>query len=286
MTVEITSAMVKGLRERTGLGLMDCKRALKESDGDAEKAIIALRTAGLAKASAKSSREASEGIVSVAVGADGRHVMYEVNCETDFVARSDDFTNFMQHYGDSLLACTGDSADSIAGTAFVTGGSIEEARCALVAKVGENVNLRRFERMSPEDGSRIEHYVHHGRIGVMVEVKGAADSTVGREVAMHIAASQPRYIEPSQVPEAELEQERSILVAKAEQSGKPEAIVNKMVAGQIRKYCSEICLLQQAYVRDDKITVGQLLQKSGASVSRMLCYVLGGDDGSRGGRAS
>lgn len=278
MAAEVTSAMVKSLRERTGLGLMDCKRALQEADGDSEKAVLALRTAGLAKASARSGRAASEGLIGVSVADDGRGVMYEVNCETDFVARSDDFSGFMSQYGESLLACGCDDASKVGGQPFLAGGTIEEARCALVAKVGENVTLRRVVAMAPEqEGARIEHYVHNGRIGVMVEVAGGADSPVGREVAMHVAASQPRYISPENIPEEELGKERSILAEEVKRSGKPEALVPKIVEGKLRKYCSEICLLQQPYVRDPDTTVAALLRQHEASVHRMACYTLGGD---------
>ena len=240
MTGEVTSAMVKGLRERTGLGLMDCKRALQEADGDSEKAILALRTAGLAKASARSGRAASEGLIGVSVADDGRGVMYEVNCETDFVARSDDFSGFMSQYGDSLLASGCADVSKVGDQAFVAGGTVEEARCALVAKVGENVSLRRVVAMTPEqEGARIEHYVHNGRIGVMVEVAGGADGPVGREVAMHVAASQPRYVSPEHIPKSELDKERSILAEEVKQSGKQEELVAKIVEGMLRKYCSE-----------------------------------------------
>ena len=279
MAVEVTASMVRSLRERTGLGLMDCKKALQEAEGDPEKAVVALRTAGLAKADSKSDRQVLEGLVAVSAAEDGRCVMYEVGCETDFVARGDDFSSFVQQCGDSLLASDCDDVAAAGDQPFVGGGTIEEARCGLVAKVGENVSLRRFTRMSPrQEGGRIEHYVHGGRIAVMVEVVGGEDSDVGHEMAMHIAASNPSYISPGEIPQDVLDKERAILKAKAEQSGKPENIIEKMVEGGLRKYSSEICLLQQPYVRDDKIKVEQLLQQHGASVVAMVYYSLGGAD--------
>ncbi|EHQ52708.1 elongation factor Ts [Ectothiorhodospira sp. PHS-1] len=270
--MQITASMVKELRERTGAGMMECKKALAEAGGDMEAAIEQMRKSGAAKAVKKAGRVAAEGQVMVAASEDGRRAaIVEVNCETDFVAKDDNFQGFVRLVADTLVAQS--PADVEALMALSTAeGTLEEVRAGLVAKIGENIQVRRFEVIN-SDG-RLGHYLHGTRIGVLVEMNGGNDDLV-RDVAMHIAASRPVCVDESQVPQELLEQEKNIFRAQAEESGKPAEIIEKMIVGRIKKYLAEITLVGQPFVKDPDNTVGKLLQDAGAQVNRFVRYEVG-----------
>ena len=268
---EITASMVKDLRELTGLGMMECKKALEESGGDMRKAEELLRIKSGAKASKAAARVASEGAVGIHLSADGKlGAMVEVNCETDFVAKNPDFAAFARALAE--LVATANPADVAALSALAIGGKpVEETRQALVQKIGENITVRRFERV--QTAARLAHYVHGVKIGVLVEIDGA--EAVGRDVAMHIAFAKPRYLARGDVPAGALAGERTIIEARAKESGKPAEIVAKMVEGGINKYLAEITLLGQPFVKDDKVTVEKMLAAAGAKVLSYRFLVVG-----------
>lgn len=268
---EITAGMVKELRELTGLGMMECKKALEESGGDMRKAEELLRIKSGAKASKAAARVASEGAVGIHLSADGKlGAMVEVNCETDFVAKNPDFAAFAKALAE--LVATANPADVAALSALAIGGkTVEETRQALVQKIGENITVRRFERV--QTAARLAHYVHGVKIGVLVEIDGA--EAVGKDVAMHIAFAKPRYLARGDVPAGALAGERTIIEARAKESGKPAEIVAKMVEGGINKYLAEITLLGQPFVKDDKVTVEKMLAAAGAKVLSYRFLVVG-----------
>lgn len=258
----ITASLVKELRELTGAGMMECKRALVDSDGDLEAAQENLRKRGQASAARKSGRIAAEGRIVLVVN-DGAAVIIEVNCETDFVAIDANFIAFANQAADLVLAeAPSDVAALMALT--INGASLEEARGALVAKIGENVSVRRFNVIKPQGA--IGSYLHGIKIGVMVDIEGG-DEELGRDIAMHIAASSPAFISADDVPADVRDKERRILADQAAQEGKPPEIVEKMVAGRMRKYLGEITLQGQPFVKDPDVTVGKLLDQAGASVT-------------------
>lgn len=258
----ITASLVKELRELTGAGMMECKRALVDSDGDLEAAQENLRKRGQASAARKSGRIAAEGRIVLVVN-DGAAVIIEVNCETDFVAIDENFIAFANQAADLVLAeAPSDVAALMALT--INGASLEEARGALVAKIGENVSVRRFNVIKPQGA--IGSYLHGIKIGVMVDIEGG-DEELGRDIAMHIAASSPAFISADDVPADVRDKERRILADQAAQEGKPPEIVEKMVAGRMRKYLGEITLQGQPFVKDPDVTVGKLLDQAGASVT-------------------
>jgi elongation factor Ts len=257
----ITASLVKELRELTGAGMMECKRALVDSDGDLEAAQENLRKRGQASAARKSGRIAAEGRIVLVVN-DEAAVIIEVNCETDFVAIDENFIAFANQAADLVLAeAPSDVAALMALT--INGVSLEEARGALVAKIGENVSVRRFNVIKPQGA--IGSYLHGIKIGVMVDIEGG-DEELGRDIAMHIAASSPAFISADDVPADVRDKERRILADQAAQEGKPPEIVEKMVAGRMRKYLGEITLQGQPFVKDPDVTVGKLLDQAGASV--------------------
>lgn len=260
----VTAAMVKELRERTGAGMMECKKALVETNGDMEAAVEQMRKSGLAKADKKSSRVAAEGVVCVEIdGADA--VMVEVNSETDFVSKGDDFQGFAAGVAKRILADKPESVEALMELPLADGGvSINQARQELVAKIGENIQVRRYS-LRKSSGGNFHAYLHGSRIGVLVEVKGG-DESLGRDIAMHIAASRPVCIQEKDVPAELLEKEKEILIAQAQDSGKPAEIIEKMVQGRIKKYLAEVTLLGQAFVKDPDQTVAKLLQSAGAEV--------------------
>jgi elongation factor Ts len=262
---EITASMVKDLRELTGLGMMECKKALEESGGDMKKAEELLRIKSGAKASKAAARVASEGAVGLHVSADGRlGALVEVNCETDFVAKNPDFAAFAKALAE--LVATANPADVAALSALSIGGkSVEETRQALVQKIGENITVRRFERL--QTAARIAHYVHGVKIGVLVEFEG--QDAAGKDVAMHVAFAKPRFLSKDQVSADAIAGERTIIEARARESGKPPEIVAKMVEGGINKYLGEITLMGQPFVKDDKQTVEKMLA---AAQSKVLSY--------------
>ncbi len=268
----IEAARVKELRERTGAGMMDCKRALVEADGDLEQASELLRIAGQAKADRKAARVAAEGTVILKSTPDGsRHVVVEVNSETDFVAKDDNFAQFVEAVAEAALAA--DHADVPALMESDSGGKpLEARRQELVAKVGENIAVRRFEILQSDE--TVGAYSHMGRIGVLVEIQGG-DQDLARDLAMQIAATAPRYVSAANVPEDELSKEREILAAQAAQEGKPDDIVQKMVEGRLRKLLDEITLTGQPFVKDPDIRVEKLLSAVGASALRFVRYEVG-----------
>jgi len=259
----VTAAMVKELRERTGAGMMECKKALVETGGDMDGAIEFLRKSGLAQADKKASRVAAEGKIALAVADDGHEaVMLEVNCETDFVAKDDSFVAFAEAVARNALAGNPADVDALMQTS-IDGATVEEARQALVSKIGENIQVRRFVRVS-SDGS-LGAYVHGGRIGVLVDLAGG-NVELARDLAMHVAAMNPEFVSADDVPAEVMAREKDILIAQAEGSGKPADIIEKMVQGRLRKHLSGITLLGQAFVKDGDVTVEKLLQQNGASV--------------------
>ena len=260
----VTAAMVKELRERTGAGMMECKKALVETGGDMEGAIEFLRKSGLAQADKKASRVAAEGKIALAVSDDAREaVMVEVNCETDFVAKDTSFMAFAEAVARNALTENPADVDALMQTQ-IDGATVEDARQALVSKIGENIQVRRFVRSS-SDGS-LGAYIHGGRIGVLVDLSGG-DEELARDLAMHVAAMNPEFVSADDVPAEVMAREKDILIAQAEGSGKPAEIIEKMVEGRLRKHLAGITLLGQAFVKDSDLTVEKLLKQSGARVN-------------------
>lgn len=271
--MSIAASTVKELRERTGAGMMECKKALVETGGDIEAALEILRTRGQAKADKKASRVAAEGRIELMLSDDGRRgLVMEVNCETDFVARDEGFLAFAQEA--AALALSQAPADVAALMALprAGGASLEDLRKELVAKIGENITVRRFELV--EAAGELGSYVHGTRIGVLVDVTGG-DEELRRDLAMHIAASRPQCLTPEEVPAEVLERERRILSEQAAGEGKPAEIVAKMVEGRVRKFLGEITLLGQPFVKDPETSVGKLLQSRKAGVRRMVRLEVG-----------
>lgn len=270
---EITAGMVKELRERTGLGMMECKKALSESNGDMKAAEDLLRIKSGAKASKAASRVAAEGVVNAFVSPDGRTgALVEVNCETDFVAKNDDFVAFAKALAQVAAEKNPADIDGLSGAGMVGGESVEEARKALVMKLGENISLRRFSRFHTD--GRLAVYLHGSKIGVMVDYAGG-DEALGKDVAMHIAASKPVCVSKEQVPADMLDREREIYTAQAAESGKPANIVEKMVEGRITKYLAEVTLLGQPFVKNPDQTVEKLLAERGAKVNGFQMFIVG-----------
>ena len=272
--MQITAAMVKELRERTGSGMMECKKALQEADGDLDVAIENMRKSGLAKADKKAGRVAAEGRISIKVSEDGNSaVIAEVNCETDFVSGGDDFMEFVNAVADTALQNKPESVEALAELSIDGSQSVEDVRKAMVSKIGENIQVRRFGLLESESGT-FGSYLHGTRIGVLLEVENG-DDELFKNVAMHIAASKPTCVNEDEVPAEMLQKEREILVAQAKDSGKPDDIIEKMVDGRIRKYLAEITLVGQPFVKDPDKTVGALLKDKGARVVRFIRYEVG-----------
>lgn len=268
----ITAAQVKELRERTGAGMMECKKALVEADGDIEKALEEMRKSGAAKADKKADRVAAEGVVLVKVSDDNKKAaMVEINCETDFVAKDENFKGFADLVVSTALAHNISDTDSLM-AASTDSGTIDEKRRELIAKIGENIQIRRIEIVSSE-GS-LGAYVHGGRIGVVVNLSNDK-SDLAKDVAMHIAASNPIVVSRDDVPEDVINKEKEIFSAQAAQSGKPAEIIEKMVTGRINKFLDEVSLLGQPFVKDPNTKVGQLLKSEGAEVHAFTRFVVG-----------
>jgi elongation factor Ts len=267
---EITASLVKELRDRTGLGMMECKKALTEANGDIELAIDNLRKSGQAKAAKKAGNIAAEGAIVVAQDGNTAIIM-EVNSQTDFVARDANFADFASNVARIALAARETDPAKIAGLGYANGQTVEEARVALVQKIGENIQVRRAELI---EGQRLASYVHGLKIGVVVALEGGNDE-LARDIAMHIAAAKPEAITPEDVNPALVAKEREIAEAKAAESGKPANIVEKMVEGAVKKYLSEVSLVEQAFVKDPDTKVGQLLAKNGAKVTRFVRLEVG-----------
>jgi elongation factor Ts len=270
---EISASRVMELRQRTGLGMMECKKALTEAAGDLGKAEELLRIRSGAKASKAASRVAAEGVVGIAVAPDARTAaMVEVNCETDFVAKNDEFRAFANEIAQIVVREQPADVDALAGRTLASGDTVEARRISMVQKIGENITLRRFVRLAAE--GRVASYVHGTRIGVLVDYTGGNEA-LGKDLAMHIAATKPIAVSREQVPAGVVEKERAIASARAAESGKPANIVEKMVEGAVAKFLAEVTLLPQPFVKNDKETVGKLVQAQGARVNGFVLYVVG-----------
>ena len=268
----VTASMVKELRERTGAGMMECKKALVETNGDMDAALEHLRKSGLAQADKKASRIAADGRMALAMNDDNTAaVMVEVNCETDFVAKDASFQAFADSIANNALLATSNDLEALMATE-IDGTSLESARQALVTKIGENIQVRRMVRMTGCD--TLGAYVHGGHIGVLVDLEGGNEE-VARDIAMHVAALNPAYIDVDNVPADVLEKEKQFLVSQAAESGKPAEIIEKMVSGRMRKHLSTITLLGQDFVKDGDITVAQLLKQNDAKVKSFKRLVVG-----------
>jgi len=260
----ITAGLVKELRERTGAGMMECKKALVETDGDIDAAIDLMRKSGAAKADKKAGRTAAEGLIVSSSSEDNKNaVMVEVNCETDFVTKGKDFLNFSSAVAQAALDQKPADIDALLALPTEGGENIADATKTLIAKVGENMNVRRFVSRTTDGVLGI--YLHGGRIGVMVELQGG-DEILAKDIAMHVAASNPNCVAEDDVSAELIEKEKEIFSAQAAESGKPPEIIEKMVGGRINKFLKEITLLNQPYVKDPDQTVGQLVKAAGATV--------------------
>ncbi len=268
----ITASLVKELRERTCSGMMECKKALVETDGDIEAAAELMRKSGAAKADKKAGRVAADGAISSLVTEDRKTaVILEINSETDFVAKDENFQSFAAAVVQTLLQQKPASVAELTSLSIEDGQTVETARQALIARVGENIQVRRFEIIESEQG--IASYLHGSRIGVLVE--SSAEAEMARDIAMHIAAVNPQYIDESMIPAEFVEKEKGILIVQAQDSGKPPEIIEKMISGRLDKFLAEITLVGQPFVKDPDQTVGKLLSSSGASISGFVRYEVG-----------
>ena len=267
---EITAGMVKALREKTDAPMMECKKALTESEGDLDRAEELLRVKLGNKASKAASRVTAEGIVTTVIEG-GVGVLVEINCETDFVAKNDDFLQFAQDVGETIARNDPPDVQALLGMPL-GGKTVDEIRSALVGKIGENLAIRRFVRYRTE--AKLASYLHGTRIGVLVEFD-AADDQVGRDVAMHVAASKPLTVSRDEVPADKIEAERKVFTAQAAESGKPADIVAKMVEGRVSKYLAEVALMGQPFVKNPDETVEKMLKSKGAKVMRFALFVVG-----------
>ena len=273
----VTAEAVKTLRERTGAGMMECKKALVEANGDIEAAAEAMRKAGLAKADKKAGRVAAEGVVVIERSADGRSAaLVEINSETDFVARQPDFQGFAHDVAKVALAAQPADLEALLAAKLPSGKTVEESRRELIARIGENIGVRRFEIVS--GAAPLATYLHGSRIGTVVVVEGG-DATLGHDLAMHVAAINPQYLSADDVPAEQVEKEREIIVAQAaadpKLAGKPKDVLVKASEGKLRKFLGEITLLGQPFVKDDKQTVEQVLKQANARVLRFVRYEVG-----------
>ena len=270
MAMNITADSVKQLRERTGAGMMECKKALVETQGDLDAAAELMRKTGLAKADKKASRVAAEGTVAVE-RAGTSAVLVEVNCETDFVARGDEFQNFAQAVATAAANSSADTVEALLGSPD-DATSLENRRRALIAKIGEKISVRRFVKVTAPGA--LGTYIHGGRIGSLVALEGG-DEALARDLAMHVAAVNPAYIDAAEVPAAVLDKEREILAEQTKGEKKPPDIIAKMVEGRLRKYLAEITLMGQPFVKDPDTTVEKLVKKAGAKIVRFARFEVG-----------
>ena len=268
----ITASLVKELRERTGSGMMECKKALVESDGDIEAAAELMRKSGAARADKKAGRVAADGAIKVIVTGDRKTaVILEINSETDFVAKDDNFQSFAEAVLQTVLQQRPSSVEALVSLSIADGQTVEEARQALIAKVGENIQIRRFEIVESDQG--VSSYLHGTRIGVLVDSSATAE--MGRDIAMHVAAVNPQFVNEQAVPAEFIEKEKGILIAQAQDSGKPPEIIEKMIQGRLKKFLAEVTLVEQPFVKDPEQTVGKLLAGAGASISGFIRYEVG-----------
>ena len=272
--MSISASLVMQLRERTGAGMMECKKFLVATNGDIEAAIIEMRKAGQAKADKKADRVAAEGVIVIARSVDGRRaVMLEINSETDFVARDENFTNFASTVADAALNSSATTIEELSAMSLSSGATVEQARQELVAKIGENIKLRRLERMHCDTGV-VGCYLHGSRIGVMAALK-SGDEELAKDIAMHVAASKPIVVSKDQVSTDAIENEREIFTAQAKESGKPQEIIDKMIEGRINKFIDEVSLLGQPFVKNPDTKVGQLLKEKNTEVLAFVRYEVG-----------
>ena len=270
----ITAAMVKELRERTGAGMMECKKALTETAGDIEAAVEALRKKGAAAADKKSSRIAAEGIIVIKQSSDLKTAcVLEVNCETDFVAKDASFAGFASNVGDLIIDRTPSNVEELSSLDLENGKSVEQTRTELIGKIGENVSIRRFELTQAGENETVSGYLHGNRIGVLISATG--EPAVGRDVAMHVAASKPLSLSEDDLATEVVEKEKEIFKAQAESSGKPAEIIEKMIVGRMKKFLKENTLLGQPFVKDPDMTVEKFLSGNNASVSSMIRFEVG-----------
>ncbi|AZV52357.1 elongation factor Ts [Bacillus sp. LNXM12-2] len=271
----ITAQLVKELRQKTGAGMMDCKKALTETDGDIDKAIDLLREKGIAKAAKKADRIAAEGLTLIKT--DGNTgVILEVNSETDFVAKNEGFQSLLNELADHLLAAKPATIEEAHASKMENGSTVEEHITSAIAKIGEKITLRRFSVITKEDNAAFGSYLHMGgRIGVLAVLNGTTDEEFARDIAMHVAAVNPKYISRDQVSEEEANREREVLTQQALQEGKPENIVAKMVEGRLNKFFEEICLLDQAFVKNPDEKVKQVVAAKNASIQTYVRYEVG-----------
>ncbi len=270
---EITASMVKELRSRTGLGMMECKKALEEAGGDMNKAEDLLRIRSGAKASKVAGRVAAEGTIGIHMSGDRKlGALVEVNCETDFVAKDQNFAGFAKAVAELAAGGSITDVEALTRARLASGASVEATRQALVMKVGENISVRRVAVHKAK--GKLAHYLHGTRIGVMVDLEGG-DETLGKDLAMHVAASKPISVSRDQVPAELIAREREIAKARALESGKPANLVEKIVEGSVQKYLAEVTLLGQPFVKDDKTTVEKLLTAKGAKVHAFTLFIVG-----------
>ena len=271
---QITAAIVKELRERTGAGMMDCKKALVATEGDMEKAIDFLREKGLSQAAKKAGRVAAEGAVVAYVTEDGNTgAIVEVNCETDFVGKNENFQALAKSIAELIVKTNPADVDALLASEM-DGKTVKDIVTEAIAKIGENISVRRFVRYESAEG-KVYSYIHGGgKIGVLVDMKGG-DAELGKDIAMQVAAANPQFLNRNEVPDSELEHEKDILTEQARNEGKPENIIAKMVMGRINKYYKEVCLVDQEFIRDGDLTISKLLKSKNADVARFARFQLG-----------
>ncbi|MBM3114466.1 translation elongation factor Ts [Jeongeupia naejangsanensis] len=269
----ITAKMVAELRELTGLGMMECKKALVEADGDVKKAEEVLRIKSGNKASKMAGRTAAEGVIAAFISDDKKvGAIVEVNCETDFVGKDAGFIEFASAVAKAVAVANPADVEALAAAVTDSGASVEDLRKAIIAKLGENMTLRRFVRY--ETAGQLATYLHGGKIGVLVDLAGG-DEALGKDVAMHIAAAKPKSLDASGVDAALIETERRVAIERAKEAGKPEAMIEKIAEGTVQKFLKEVTLLSQPFVKDDKLTIEQLLNANSAKVNAFALLVVG-----------
>jgi len=269
---EITASLVKELREMTDAPMMDCKKALSEVDGDLQKAEELLRVKFGNKASKVSSRVAAEGLISIAISSDGKQgAILETNSETDFCAKNDEFVSFTQKVAHAILDSKPSDIDALK-TVLIDGTSVEETRSNLVGKIGENISPRRF--VTGTSSGKYHSYLHGGKIGVLLDLDGG-DDDLGKDIAMHIAASKPKALDESGISQDLIDAEKRVAIEKAKEAGKPEEMLDKIATGTVNKFLKEVTLLNQAFVKDDKQTIQNLLDSKGAKIHSFTLFVVG-----------
>ena len=270
----ITAALVKELRERTGAGMMDCKKALMETSADLEAAIDLMRASGAAKAAKKSGRVASEGLVSLTISDDNKNAaILEVNSETDFVTKGSAFIDFVDALGSLALKNKPESLEAFLSQTLDSGETVDEARQGIIAKIGENISVRRLQIVTTENGV-LGAYKHGERIAVLAVLSGA-DGELAKDIAMHVAASKPECVSEDQLSSELVEREKAIFIEQAKESGKPDNIIEKMIVGRMKKFVNEVTLYGQSFVKDPDTTVGALVKSKGAEVESFIRYEVG-----------